>query len=514
MTDAGTDMQEPPSGRAGPTVFVSYRRSDSPSAARQIAEALRARFGADSVFFDTHDLLPGSDWHRDIEDRVRASDITVVVIGPHWVSIADERGRRRVLQPEEEDVVRTEVEAALRGTGRVVPVLVDDADLPSRDRLPRPFRPITTLNAVTLRHASWDQDLESLVGALDVPAPAPESAAARAPAIAAAAPDDWEPAPGGPRENHYRKIAKALTRGVVVPVIGAGVHTAAGGGEWQPGCGRLPDRAELARALADQFALASASTDLAEIAQQVLAAEGPKPLERALRDMLLNERTEPGPVHHALARIPAALREAGGDSYPLIVTATHDTALERAFEQAHEPFDLAVCIGAGKDRGRFLHIPWYDAEDREIQPITRPNEYVEFPSDDYGDLSRTVIMKIHGGAIHDAPPGLQVPTGFVVTEDDHIGFLSESPAETLVPTQLLRKLRDSHFLFLGYGVREWSLRVFLRRVWHEGEPGATSWAVQTGADEVDDDFWRTLEVDRFDLSPEAYLADLQRFLGL
>ena len=233
------------------------------------------------------------------------------------------------------------------------------------------------------------------------------------------------------------------------------------------------------------------SSDLAEVAQQVLAAEGPKPLERALRELLLDDAVEPGPIHHALARLPALLRETECESYPLLVTTTYDTALERAFERAGEPFDLAICIAAGKHRGRFLHIPWYDAEDREIEPIARPNEYVEFPVDDLGDLSRPIILKVHGGAVHDAPPGLQVPTGFVVTEDDYIGFLSESPVENLVPTQLLTKLRESHFLFLGYGVREWSLRVFLRRVWHEGEPGATSWAVQAGADELDDDFWRT-----------------------
>jgi TIR domain/SIR2-like domain len=510
VTVPGTDIRQPPAGQAGPTVFVSYRRSDSPSAARQIADALKARFGAESVFFDTRDLRPGTDWHRDIEDRVRASNVIVAVIGPHWVTIADERGRRRVLQPEEEDIVRTEIEAALRGGGQVIPVLVDDAALPAPDALPRPFRPITSLNAVTLRHASWDQDLETLVSALAAPAPvaAPQPAAAPL-----AVPESWEPAPGGPGENHYRRTAKALSRGVVVPVLGAGVHAAADAREWTPGCGRLPDAAELARALADLFGLQSESTNLPQIAQQVLAAEGPKPLERALRDLLLTDAVNPGPVHHALARIPAMLRAAERESYPLLVTTTFDTALERAFGRVNEPFDLAVCIAAGKDRGRFLHIPWYDAGDRDIEPITRPNEYVDFPIDDYGDLSRTVIMKVHGGAVHDAPPGLQVPTGFVVTEDDYIGFLSESPVENLVPTQLLTKLRDSHFLFLGYSVREWSLRVFLRRVWHEGEPGATSWAVQAGADEVDDDFWRTLEVERFHLAPADYLADLERFLS-
>ncbi len=122
-------------------------------------------------------------------------------------------------------------------------------------------------------------------------------------------------------------------------------------------------------------------------------------------------------------------------------------------------------------------------------------------------------MKVHGGAMHDAPPGLQVPTGFIVTEDDYIGFLSAGSIENLVPTQLLTKLRDSNFLFLGYSVREWNLRVFLRRVWNEGEPGATSWAVDAGADEVDDDFWRTLEIDRFHLAPADYLADLAQSLS-
>ncbi len=509
MSVRGTDMPQPPRGQSGPTVFVSYRRSDSPSAARQIADALKARFGADSVFFDTRDLRPGTDWHRDIEEHVGACDVIVAVIGPRWVAIADERGRRRVLAPEEEDVVRTEIEAALRGGGRVVPVLVDDAALPAREALPRPFRPITSLNAVTLRHATWDQDLETLIGALAATAPAPDARPAAAPVAAA---HSWEPAPGGPGAGHYRRVAKALSRGVLVPVLGAGVHAAANGEQWQPGCGRLPDAGELARALAERFALASGSSDLPEIAQQVLAAEGPKPLERALRELLLTDAVEPGPVHHALARIPATLRAAGQEIYPLVVTATYDTALERAFERAHEPFDLAVCIATGRDRGRFLHIPWYDAEDRAIEPITRPNEYVEFPIDDSGDLSRSVIIKVHGGALHDAPRGLQVPTGFVVTEDDYIGFLTESPVENLVPIQLLTKLRDSHFLFLGYSVREWSLRVFLRRVWHEGEPGATSWAIQAGADEVDDNFWRTLEVERFDLSPGDYLADLEQFL--
>ena len=35
--------------------------------------------------------------------------------------------------------------------------------------------------------------------------------------------------------------------------------------------------------------------------------------------------------------------------------------------------------------------------------------------------------------------------------------------------QILDKLQDSHCLFLGYTVRDWNLRVFLKRIW-EGTP--------------------------------------------
>ena len=41
-----------------PTMFVSYRRSDA-SSARQLAEALTQRFGAENVFFDTESLDMG-----------------------------------------------------------------------------------------------------------------------------------------------------------------------------------------------------------------------------------------------------------------------------------------------------------------------------------------------------------------------------------------------------------------------------------------------------------------------
>jgi hypothetical protein len=81
-----------------------------------------------------------------------------------------------------------------------------------------------------------------------------------------------------------------------------------------------------------------------------------------------------------------------------------------------------------------------------------------------------------------------------------------------VPLQILNKLRESHFLFLEYGVRDWNLRVFLRRIWAEQEHAATSWSVQRRLDRVDRGFWEKFDVERFDLPVSAYVEELERRL--
>jgi SIR2-like domain/TIR domain len=488
--------------------FVSYRRSDSPSAARQIADALKQRLGGEQVFFDTQDLQAGLDWHAAIEARVGQAEVVVAVIGPRWLTLADERGRRTVLAPEEEDVLRLEIETALRGAGRVIPVLVDGAGMPSREALPRPFKPIARLQAVPLRHDSWDADLAVLIDLVTSKGPAPTVEPDGGADPPEELPTTWEPVPGGPDEYHYENLVADLEDGTVVPVLGAGVFAGPDDTPWEQGSGRLPTAPELAGALAARFRLRDAPAKLAEVSQQVVAVKGARDLNRALRELLLANECQPTETHRFLARLPALLRARGREAYPLIVTTTYDSALERAFDEAREPYDLAVFLTAGEHRGRFLHIPWWEAQGCDAQPIAVPNEYVDFPIDEEGELFRPTILKIHGGALHDAPASLRLPEGFVITEDDYIGFLSDSPVASLVPLQLLNKLRDSHLLFFGYGVRDWHLRVFVRRVWPSGEPGSRSWAVQERGDHLDADFWRKLNVERIGVPIDDYLHGL------
>ena len=75
---------------------------------------------------------------------------------------------------------------------------------------------------------------------------------------------------------------------------------------------------------------------------------------------LLNADVPPTYVHR-FASLPPLLRERGAP-HQLIVTTSYDLALERAFLDAGEEFDVVSYIATGRDRGRFCHL---DAEGRE-----------------------------------------------------------------------------------------------------------------------------------------------------
>ena len=77
---------------------------------------------------------------------------------------------------------------------------------------------------------------------------------------------------------------------------------------------------------------------------------------------------------------------------------------------------------------------------------------------------------------------------------------------SLVPFQILGKLRESHSLFLGYAVRDWTLRVFLKRVW-EGRFGAKSWAIAPDPDLLEKETWAQSNV-------ELYASDLGDYVDL
>ncbi|MBR0565774.1 toll/interleukin-1 receptor domain-containing protein [Azoarcus sp. L1K30] len=144
-------------------VFVSYRRDDSAGHAGRLADALEQRFGADSVFRDVDDIVPGEDFARVIDARLAQVDWVLVLIGPRWLD-ADSSGLRRLDRAD--DFVRREIESALAAGKPVVPVLVGGAQMPEATLLPASIRALASRQEVDLRDASWRADLASLAQVL------------------------------------------------------------------------------------------------------------------------------------------------------------------------------------------------------------------------------------------------------------------------------------------------------------------------------------------------------------
>jgi len=81
-----------------------------------------------------------------------------------------------------------------------------------------------------------------------------------------------------------------------------------------------------------------------------------------------------------------------------------------------------------------------------------------------------------------------------------------------VPVTIVAKLRRSHFLFLGYPLQEWNLRVFLHRVWGHERVAYRSWAVEAAPDPLEREFWRQRGVEIVDVELGNYVERLGRRL--
>lgn len=152
-----------------PKLFLSYRRQDSGANAGRLYDRLVASFGQDQVFMDTEQIPFGVNFMQNIDTQLRASEVCLVIIGPHW--LVSEDGRRRL--EEADDVVRHELEAALHRKLRIIPVMVGGGRMPRRSELPETLVPLCCFNALEVSDQRFHRDVEILLHAIIDPTSPP-----------------------------------------------------------------------------------------------------------------------------------------------------------------------------------------------------------------------------------------------------------------------------------------------------------------------------------------------------
>ncbi len=237
-------------------IVLSYRRDDARAITNWLYEKLLERYGKESIFRDIDSILPTENFRKRIGRALRDCDFVVAVIGPNWQG-RDAEGRSRISATN--DWVRVEIETALQLDIPLLPVLVEDADMPQPAELPPSLHEMTEINALSVSSggARFYEDLERLYATIEKttgapPVSTPPAAAGEGvssdPAKATAAPPASDPPTRTEKPaNAAGRASQTVTAGAAKP---AGVAEAAGTSGASVPAGSAPKASQIAAFLA------------------------------------------------------------------------------------------------------------------------------------------------------------------------------------------------------------------------------------------------------------------------
>jgi len=294
----------------------------------------------------------------------------------------------------------------------------------------------------------------------------------------------------------YEIIWAAWKRGEVVPFLGAGASIVNRplGATFNPRDPKfLPSGWDLSSYLAAASSFPAKEEwekgDLAKVCSYFVDQGGRKDLRYRLR-ALLNRQYQPGPLHHFIAGVPCP---------QVIVVTNYDTLLEQAFLEAGKPYDLVVYQADRLDIANSLL--WWP------HGATEPKE-VEAKLLDIDLDHTTVIYKMHGTV----SPQSEKWDNFVITEEDYVEFLSRMTRSAAVPAIFFRHFQERRFLFLGYSLRDWNLRVVLnslRRRSTSPENEDKSWSVQLKPSALEEKLWNKKNVNIYNIALDDFTTMMQ-----
>ena len=145
-------------------IFISYRREDTSGESGRLKDKLQLEFGKNKIFYYVETLEPGWDFEQSITAALHESNVLLAMIGPHWLKVTDSFGNPRISL--EDDWVRKEISKALSLGIRVIPVLVNGAQMPKSEDLPEDLKELVVRNAKEISSSRWAYDVEELAKVL------------------------------------------------------------------------------------------------------------------------------------------------------------------------------------------------------------------------------------------------------------------------------------------------------------------------------------------------------------
>ncbi|HKC63679.1 MAG TPA: SIR2 family protein [Pyrinomonadaceae bacterium] len=288
----------------------------------------------------------------------------------------------------------------------------------------------------------------------------------------------------------YPLIRDAILKGRVIPFLGSGASLGGreAGAKWIQGqTSYLPTATELARHLADVTEFPDdEEPELTKVAQYYDVIGGRYALNQELHS-IFNCDYPLTSLHTFLAEVTVPL---------LIVTTNYDDCIERAFNTKGRAFDLIIHTTDASIGDQLLWWEYGASEPRKILP-----NKLDIDLD-----SVTVIYKMHG-AVDRRVNGRDQ---YVITEDDYIDFLARMTKNKAIPAIFAEPFQTSHFLFLGYGLRDWNLRVVLNRIEKDlrRPKGIKSWAVQYNPSPLEQRFWQERGVEVYNKMLDEFVTKL------
>jgi hypothetical protein len=328
-----------------------------------------------------------------------------------------------------------------------------------------------------------------------------------------------------PIEPPYQFIANGLSSGNVIPFFGAAASAIyrPAGETWQFGKPFMPFGGELAQALAEAAGYPAddshekALSDLL-IAIKQLAADIP------------DDKAEVALTPVVRAHLASVLNLAQIASWAQQVAGTRDAVnvvLRKAFAVNSLPGDLHTTLAEVKDARLYVttnyddlleqalaprkpHLIvdrnekglWVGVSGAKLQPVSPTGkELYELLNDPQTQSpSAPIIFKMHGSVDKIDPKN----DSYLISEEDYVDFLGRSSG-SYIPPYIAGLMTGKAFLFLGYSLEDWNIRVILRKLLKSSKSGDVRWwAIVRGRSERERERWQANDLN-------VYPMDLSEF---